>query len=57
MKSLLCHCLRAERWYAVPKGAEAAGLGRFRGWTGLLPEGYGLLTQAGCIEGLRKKGS
>lgn len=39
------------------KGAETAGLGRFREWTGLLPEGYGLLTQAGCIEGLRKKGS
>ncbi len=29
----------------------------FVGWTGLRPEGYDLLTQAGCIEGLRKKGS
>ena len=31
--------LRAERWYAVPKGAEAAGLGRFLELTGLWLEG------------------
>ncbi len=39
------------------KGAETAGLVGFRGCTGLRPEGFGPLTQAGCIEGLRKKGS
>ena len=26
-----------------------------RGLTGLRPEGYGRLTAAGCVEGLRKK--
>lgn len=31
--------LRAERWYAVPKGAETAGLGRFLELTGLWLEG------------------
>ena len=33
---MLCHHLRAERWYAVPKEAEAAGLGGFLGLTGLM---------------------
>ena len=31
---MLCHHLRAERWYAVPKGAETAGLGRCLRLTG-----------------------
>ncbi len=31
---MLCHHLRAERWYAVPKEAETAGLGGFLGLTG-----------------------
>ena len=33
---MLCHHLRAERWYAVPKEAETAGLGGFLGLTGLM---------------------
>ena len=38
----------AERWYAVPKGAEAAGLGGFLGLTGLMAVGFLRLTQPGA---------
>lgn len=56
--------LRAERWYAVPKGDETAGLGGFLGLTGPMgrrvlkfdgafgPEGCGGGFAAGCVEGL-----
>ena len=40
--------LRAERWYAVPKGAETAGLGGFLGLTGLMAIGFLRLTQPGA---------
>ena len=40
--------LRAERWYAVPKGAETAGLGRFLGLNGLMAVGFLRLTQPGA---------
>lgn len=58
--------LRAERWYAVPKGDEAAGLGGFLGLTGPMgrrvlkfdgafgPEGCGGGFAAGCVEGLHR---
>ena len=63
---MLCHHLRAERWYAVPKGAETAGLGGFLGLTGPMgrrvlkfdgafgPEGCGGGFAAGCVEGLHR---
>ena len=58
--------LRAERWYAVPKGDETAGLGGFLGLTGPMgrrvrkfdgafgPEGCGGGFAAGCVEGLHR---
>ena len=57
--------LRAERWYAVPKGDETAGLGRFLRLTGLTAGGFLSLTAlraegcgggfaAGCVEGLHR---
>lgn len=58
--------LRAERWYAVPKGDETAGLGGFLGLTGPMgrrvlkfdgafgPKGCGGGFAAGCVEGLHR---
>lgn len=58
--------LRAERWYAVPKGDETAGLGGFLGLTGPMgrrvlkfdgafgPEGCGGGFAAGCVEWLHR---